>query len=301
MSEVSSYGKVLALGHKFLEGLLDDIVVIQEKIDGSQFSFGDLGGLLRCRSNGQQIDLDNVPKMFEPAVKTAIYLYEEYKLIPGWTYRGETLSEPKHNVLEYARVPKDNIILFDIMKTADQDYCGPLTVQMLADKVGLEMVPTFLYDFWKGADLTRYLNDLLEEESCLGGTKIEGVVVKNYNKIGPDSKILRGKYVSKKFKEQHSEETKHPTYKDILNKLILKYRSETRFQKTIQKLKECGEFTQTSKDIGQLIQLLNDDIDAELAGPIGDELYKHFRKYILRGVTGGMAEWYKELLAKGEV
>ena len=41
-----SYGKIFNLGHKETEALFDGPVVVEEKIDGSQFSFGSINGEL---------------------------------------------------------------------------------------------------------------------------------------------------------------------------------------------------------------------------------------------------------------
>ena len=66
-----SYPKILALGHRFLQGIFEGPVVVQEKVDGSQFSFGlDAEGVLRCRSRGQEIDIEAPPQLFVPAVET---------------------------------------------------------------------------------------------------------------------------------------------------------------------------------------------------------------------------------------
>ena len=37
---ISSYPKVYNLGHRAIVGLTEESVVVQEKVDGSQFSFG---------------------------------------------------------------------------------------------------------------------------------------------------------------------------------------------------------------------------------------------------------------------
>lgn len=39
-SSWNSYPQIYALGHRYLEDLLKDPVLVEEKIDGSQFSFG---------------------------------------------------------------------------------------------------------------------------------------------------------------------------------------------------------------------------------------------------------------------
>ena len=38
------YGKIFALGHRAAEGLLERAVTVEEKVDGSQVSWGLLGG-----------------------------------------------------------------------------------------------------------------------------------------------------------------------------------------------------------------------------------------------------------------
>lgn len=53
-----SYPKVYALGHRALAELLLDEVLVEEKIDGSQFSFGRFGGDLKARSKGCQLNVD---------------------------------------------------------------------------------------------------------------------------------------------------------------------------------------------------------------------------------------------------
>lgn len=51
-----SYPKIYALGHKAIEELLHDDVCVQEKVDGSQISFGLLDGKLYISSKGAIID-----------------------------------------------------------------------------------------------------------------------------------------------------------------------------------------------------------------------------------------------------
>src|SRR5437899_3064493 len=109
MSSWHSYPNVYALGHRYVTDLLLDDVIVQEKIDGSQFSFGkytDLEGKdwMRMRSKGAEINVLAPEKMF---IKAVDYVYSIFdSLTPGWTYRGEYLAKPKHNALAYDRVPK---------------------------------------------------------------------------------------------------------------------------------------------------------------------------------------------------
>ncbi len=72
---------------------------MEEKVDGSQFSFGIFNGEIKCRSKGAQLVIDAPEKMFIPAVNVVRELAPLLK--DGWTYRGEFLGRPKHNTLCY--------------------------------------------------------------------------------------------------------------------------------------------------------------------------------------------------------
>ena len=110
MSSWHSYPSIYALGHAAVAELLLDPVVAEEKIDGSQYSFGRFSGALKVRSKGKQMIVESPEKIFRKAVEYVATL----DLRDGWTYRGEVLDKPKHNALAYDRVPKGNVILFDI-------------------------------------------------------------------------------------------------------------------------------------------------------------------------------------------
>ena len=107
---LSSYGSIFALGHKAVRDICQTPVVIQEKIDGSQISFGLLeheGKLvLSMRSKGATIYPEAYPKDFSKAVAAIIAVQD--KLMPGWVYRGEQLNKPKHGTLAYDRVPQNS-------------------------------------------------------------------------------------------------------------------------------------------------------------------------------------------------
>lgn len=48
-----SIPKIYALGQRWNHGIFEDLVQVEEKIDGSQFSFGFVDGKVECRSKGQ--------------------------------------------------------------------------------------------------------------------------------------------------------------------------------------------------------------------------------------------------------
>ena len=108
----NSYPKVLQLGHRYLNNLLIGDYIVEEKIDGSQISFGVYDGELHIRSKGAQLYADNPEGMFKEGIEYISSIKD--KLTSGWTYRGEYLRKPKHNALAYDRIPQNHIVIFDI-------------------------------------------------------------------------------------------------------------------------------------------------------------------------------------------
>lgn len=293
MAMISSYSKVWALGHREIEGIFEDNVIVQEKIDGSQFSFGIIDDVLYMRSRGKELILDTPEKMFEIAVQEVM---ERWPLLtPGYIYRGEYLQTPKHNTLAYDRVPLGHIMLFDVM-TGTEYYMNPTALAAEAARLGFECVPLLAEDIriWSADDV----KDFLEMPSVLGGQKVEGVVVKNYTRFTRDGKLMCGKYVSEKFKEIHGGEWRknNPSSKDITSKIIETYQTPARWEKSIQHLEERGELQNAPQDIGPLMKEVNMDILEECGEEIKEILFKHYWKAISRGLTRGLPEWYKERL-----
>lgn len=288
-----SYPSIFALGHKALEDLFDGPVVIEEKVDGSQFSFGRFNGELRVRSKGKEMMVDAPEKMFTEAIQVV----QGLDLHDGWTYRGEYLQKPKHNALAYDRIPKNHIILFDI-NTSNEVYLNPVEKREEAERIGLEVVPLFAHIVTGGWNLEK-LRALLEMTSILGGQKIEGFVIKNYGKFGPDKKCLMGKYVSEAFKEVHRKAwgESNPTQGDYIIRIAEELKTPARWNKAILHLKERGELEDSPRDIGKLINEIRDDVIKEERERIEKELFDHFWPSITRLMLRGFPEWYKEQLA----
>lgn len=296
MNRLRGYSSPFSLGHKYLKGFWKGTIYASEKIDGSQFSFGLVEGELVCRSRRQQIDLDDAG-MFKLALATARDLADQKMLVEGVTYRGEYLSKPKHNTMAYDRVPRGNIILFDIDE-GDQDYVLPGLVTASAEAMDIEAVPV-LASYELKPELSAVTN-LLETESVLGGGKIEGVVLKNYELFGQDKKVLMAKVVSEVFREKHSKSWKvrNPGQKDFVRTLTEGFATEARWMKAVQHLREAGELQDIPQDIPQVMREIVRDVEEDLREEVVDALYAHFWPQIRRGLTKGVAEWYKRLLAE---
>lgn len=291
---VSSYPKILAFGHRMIERITDGPVVVEEKVDGSQFSFGVIGGQLMCRSKGQQIILDAADKMFDLGIATAKALQQF--LLPEAIYRGEYLNKPKHNTLTYERVPKLNFILFDV-EIGLQKFMSRAEKEAEAARLGLEVVPCFFEGELMADDIAR-LRNYLSNVSILGGQKVEGIVVKNYNQFNADGKICVAKVVSEEFKEIHQGEWKktNPAPIDIVTGLIAGLATPARFNKAIQRRKEAGEYLGAPQDIGPLIRSIQTDVDAEASETIKEALFKHAWPVIARGIVKDFPQFFKKKL-----
>lgn len=291
-----SYPQSYALGHKYLQFLLQGDVTIEEKIDGSQFSFGRFGDNLRMKSKGKEIFLEAPEKMFMKAIDYIVYIKDQ--LHDGWTYRAEYLQKPKHNCLAYDRVPQNHLILFDI-NTGYEDYMSYDEKKAEAARIGLETVPLIFQGKCSGYEA---FQGFLTRTSILGGQKIEGVVVKNYSAFGHDKKALIGKFVSESFKEIHQAEWKssNTNHNDILMRLELKYRTPARWDKAVIHLKELGLVEGSLRDIGPLIKSVGEDVLKECEDEIMQDLKEWVTPHLRRLAVRGLPEWYKTKLAQSQ-
>ena len=165
-----------------------------------------------------------------------------------------------------------------------------------AERLGIEVVP---FVFVESFDIDG-LRAALDRESILGGAKIEGIVIKNYSRFTPDGHVMMGKFVSEAFKEKHRNEWKssNPSNGDIIQSIISAYRAEPRWHKAVQYLRDNGQLLGEPRDIGVILNRAKADIAEECEEEIKAELWKWAKDKILRGATGGLAEWYKMQLAE---
>jgi hypothetical protein len=300
MSKVSSYGKVWALGHQQAIDVLDGPVVIQEKVDGSQFSFANINGDLLCRSKGQQIgEGGNCEGMFRKAVLTAGLIMDTGTLPEGMVVRGECLEKQKHNTISYSRVPIGNIAIWDIStQDGSEIYLQPEDVREYGTMWGMEVVPTYFAGSITGPELRALSKDLLQRQSFLGGAKIEGIVIKNYKKCDSFGKMMAAKIVADGFKEQNSENWKAQSHGSAIDQIIASFQCEAIWRKAIQHAAEEGVLLNEPKDIGYLVGAIKRDFHDEHGEAIKKKIFREFYSDIERGIMKGFPEWYKAQLAE---
>ena len=294
MSSWHSYPKIWALGHNAVTELLQGPVVIQEKLDGSQFSFGVLDGVVKCRSKGQELDCTEPKGMF----KVAVDFVSTLPLVSDWTYRCEFMPRPRTNALTYERAALNALALYDI-NHIEEGYLPQAKVREEAYRLGIDYSP--VYYEGDGSLVTQdMLNDWLASKPMLGGPMIEGIVIKNYTRYGEDKKVLMAKWVSEKFKEVHKDRWGQDkvTKTTTLQNLEGMFKTEARWLKAVQHLRERGVLTESPKDIGPLIAEVRDDTFKEETERIKVVLFNAFKKDIGSRLTRGLPEWYKGQLAE---
>lgn len=295
MKAIPSYMKVMNLGNPGTEEAFTGSVVIQEKVDGSQFGFGVTeDGELNIRSKGKLIteQCDNlfqegweyIHSIKDKILKygTDVYFYCEY------------LKKPKHNVLKYDRIPNNHIVVFDCLKQGK--FVDRETLEFIAKDLEVDVIPQ-LYVGESSVDKVKEI--LSVGESYLGGEMIEGVVIKNYEQfITLNGKVmpLFTKFVQEKFKEKHVVEWKDKKPKGQLQEFIDGFKSEARFEKARQHLRDNGTLEQQLQDIPKLVAEVHRDLIEEETEYIKEHLYKCYIDDIKRMSVRGLAEWYKEQL-----
>jgi hypothetical protein len=290
-----AFPKIWALGHKMIPDILLGEVEVTEKMDGSQFGFGKTPeGEFKVRSKGQWIDLDNPPELF---LKSVEHISKFADVInPDTMYYGESITRNKHNTLRYDRVPNGYIVLF---AAGDFSFTEAVSnhddLKRIAEQFGIDCVPII----HQGETSARKIEQLLGRESFLGGPNIEGVVVKRYcpyEYMGQYYPLQAGKFVSEEFKEKHSKNTEFMSGKSRWQMYLEDFRTEARWRKAVEHLRDAGELEGSPRDIGPLLRELHHDLDEEYIAEIKEKLWQFHKKEVYQTVTRGFPQWYKEQL-----
>jgi len=297
-----SYQKIAGIHRPEVVGVLDDHVIIEEKIDGSQFRIEiDGDGNISCGSHHQELNMvDNNFKLgCDQAVKTFHGVREPDKII---TIFSEYLAKPKQNQIPYSRVPKNNFIIFDVKigdKMLDREE-----KERFAFNYGCEVVPLL----WRGhgSEFTDEVREkLLKTKSILGHQKgydrIEGIVIKAYDRKFnfDEGHSLAGHFMCTKIVNDSFKETKKiksPKGDNKLEGILESVRSVPRWNKAVQTLTELGELNGEMKDIGLITRRVMTDLQEEEEETIKNELYKLFGKDILKASVQGLSTWYQNKL-----
>jgi len=302
---MEGYAKIFQLGDRNVASIKDGMVLVESKVDGSLFRIFCDGFYRQFGSKSIEYTKDNPPdKMFSLAVEQAT------KLLDGVNFENpimifcEYLKKPKHNSLCYDNVPKNNLMIFDVIDNGV--FLNYELKKAFAIAYGFDYARKL--DYIEGDKITLdYIKEKLETTSFLGGQKIEGIVLKNYNQVHSLpcylGKPLMAKFVSEEFKEtNHKSGRKVGNNDNHVELLAQEYKTVARWEKAVQHLKEKGLLSGNPKDIGLLTREVSKDVLDEEKENIKEELFKIFwKKNFSKEIIRGLPEWYKEkLVSDGE-
>lgn len=291
---LKAFPKIFALGQRYVTEIFLDDVEVSEKIDGSQFVFGKINGELHMRSKGAALYPEaGVPNLFVPAVNHVLKVQD--RIPDGVILYGETLCRGKHNALTYSTTPKNNIALFAVCNTSGDFISNVETLEAYVEILEIDCAPII----YRGKlESIEEVMAFMGRESFLGGTKIEGIVIKNYFRPfllgGTVMPLMVGKLVSEHFKEINRKEW--TGNKSTTDSFISSFKTEARWEKAVQRLKESDRLLGEPKDIGSIIKEVHADIIEEETEDIKEWLYNHHIKQLCRASTAGLPEWYKSKL-----
>lgn len=301
-ARIPGYPKILTIGHPKISDLLTGSVSIEEKVDGSNFSFMvDDKGQAIFRSRKKEIYPDDLNNMFELGVEAVEKLLEDGNIAPYVIFRCEYLRRPRHNLIKYDRIPNNHLIVLDV--SANRVYLTHKEKKTIANKIGFETVPLLFEGKLGNPDEQRkMLESLLETESILGGAKVEGVVIKSYDKWTHEGFPMWGKIVRDDFKEKMGAKTKKIQYGDkVITQIVESLKTEARWNKALQSIKEDGLYTGAPENIPHLLRAVHRDIDEEELDWIKEQLMAGYVKKIKGDVCKGLAEWYKFKILEGAI
>jgi ATP-dependent RNA circularization protein (DNA/RNA ligase family) len=172
--KIPAYTKVLTLGHRHTERIIDGRAVrIEEKIDGSQLSAMKSDGVMYYRTRRTEIFADTDDKLFKKAVDW--FEQNQNELPEDVIFRCEALMSKRHNHLEYERAPESGFILWDI-EGLDGDVHSPVSRKHFCNEFGIDCLEPFYCGRPEGHPV-EFFKSFLGKESMLGGS-CEGIVIK---------------------------------------------------------------------------------------------------------------------------
>jgi hypothetical protein len=273
MKEFKTYPKIFRVGHKENESIFhddEDIIIIEEKIDGANFRFILNDGKIIFGSHRQQIVSDigaktNVHKNFIKVIK---YIEDTYNinktfwdthLNNKYIFYGEATF--KHT-LEYNWKTIPLFLGFDIYDIINEKFLKNDEKRITFCKMGIVNVPLIIECCAKELTLDE---DIIPISYYAPITNInqlaEGVVCKNYNKQ------IFCKYVQEKFKEKNQEvfglTKKQAKQLNDEELLVATYCTNARIDKIIFKMIIDKNVILNMSLLGELIKKTYEDIIEE--------------------------------------
>ena len=244
---MKKYDSIPRYGKQGTRDILGTEVVVMEKLDGANASFGIIGGELKMFSRNQELNEHNTLRGFYDWVRQNV---DPRKLFVSTIYFGEWLVP---HTVQYKKEVQNEFYLFDIYDVKTDTYLDwNLTVQA-AIHLGIRTPEVFFRgELHSMTDVDKYLGQSELTEIPNTG---EGIVVKDYE----GQQFV--KIVSDKFKETKS--IKQPSLdRTDIGTLIDSVLTPQRVEKLIHKKIDLG-LLPTELDVtdtGNVLKALSSDV-----------------------------------------
>lgn len=290
--EFRTYPKIHRLGKEETDGILDEPVTIQEKIDGANISIWYDGETIQIGSRSRQLPADESFNGFREYIKEReSKLLHWFKAFPTYRLYGEWLV--KHTIT-YPDEAYRQVYLFDIYDDKDERYSSQSLVKEAAGWFDFKYPELFLVDTKiKFEDIAQYVG------KSFVAANGEGVVIKVRdfkNKFGDH---VYAKVVHEKFKESNAivfgGNNKHSdSYNEMY--IINKYATLGRVQKIMQKLQNVTEERLDMKHIPQVAGSCYHDMITEEIWDIVKKIHVIDFQRLQRLSTKKFVQIYKDIL-----
>ncbi len=293
---VVPYPKVTHIKYsgRFLGGV---IIVVQEKLDGSNVAIRVVDGELILQSRTQIIDQES-PQMFRPFVEWAQRAFADGRIpkdLEPILY-GETVGTGK---LKYETVAP--FVLFEaVYMTNDNERIASF------DNIsywGFVLQCPTVSLLYTGPFISMEHLESLISGSRLGGVQMEGVVAKAYHVdtsytndegevVHQNLPIVFGKFVREDFKETQRMKKTAPTTDALFEGIAEALVTEARFEKALAQAREQG------KDVTKphnLIPIVSKDVFSEDSQYVMELLYKSFSKSVSKAIVQRVLDLHVEV------
>lgn len=289
------YPKVQRLDKEECDGLLDNLVTVQEKVDGANVSLwledGEVQGGSRHRKlrdesfNGF---VDYIKK--KPAIKKWLKANPNKRLYGEWLVR---------HTVNYSELAWRKMYLYDVYDHETEQWWEQDSVEGLAKILGLEYPTVFARDIKVEGEEGLTLLRSFVGKSTLGDVG-EGIVIKNAlwrNQFGDH---VYAKMVHPSFKESNSilfnsTDKSSPAFSELT--VIKKYATLARLEKVMHKLQPEIDHKLSIEDTARVINTAYHDMLTEEIWDMTKHVVSLNFKTLQRLATKKFAQTYHDILS----
>ena len=267
----------------------EDHVIIQEKINGSQFTIFKKDGELHFYNRNKEVG----PKG-DPYINAYLSLQKKKEFFnEGLFYHGEAMKTIKTNNASYKRMPRYYWMVYEIQRE-DGSLLTPdeMTTNLLG--TGIETTQV-LYDSHKNQSilsLQEVIDQLMAQiesndiESCLGNIP-EGIVIKVL-KGTTNYRFKRVRSVFAEMSQSKRDKIEQVSDIDFIREIGEIYNTDGRREKAVQHMKEKDIYNEKNinANIGPMVHELDDDLLKEAEEDIKNMLFVRFFPEISKVARG---------------